>query len=58
LTQGGPFNSTYVVVQYIYKQAFTLNHGGYGATVALFLFVMIAVLSVLQLQVLRMRTAA
>jgi multiple sugar transport system permease protein len=56
LTQGGPFNSTYVVVQYIYKQAFTLNHGGYGATVALFLFVMIAALSVLQLQVLRTRT--
>jgi multiple sugar transport system permease protein len=58
LTQGGPFNSTYVVVQYIYKQAFTLNHGGYGATVALFLFVMIAVLSVLQLQVLRTRSVA
>jgi multiple sugar transport system permease protein len=56
LTQGGPFNSTYVVVQYIYKQAFTLNHGGYGATVALFLFVMIAALSALQLQVLRTRT--
>lgn len=58
LTQGGPFNSTYVVVQYIYKQAFTLNHGGYGATVGLFLFVMIAVLSVIQLQVLRTRGAA
>jgi multiple sugar transport system permease protein len=56
LTQGGPFNSTYVVVQYIYKQAFTLNHGGYGATVALFLFVIIATLSVVQLQVLRTRT--
>lgn len=58
LTQGGPFNSTYVVVQYIYKQAFTQNHGGYGATVALFLFAMIAVLSVLQFQVLRTRSTA
>jgi multiple sugar transport system permease protein len=58
LTQGGPFNSTYVAVQYVYKQAFTLNHGGYGATVALFLFVLIAVLSVLQLMVLRTRGAA
>ncbi len=57
LTQGGPFNSTYVVVQYIYKQAFTLNKGGYGATVALFLFAMIAVLSVIQLQILRTREA-
>ena len=58
LTQGGPFNSTYVVVQYIYKQAFTLNHGGYGATVGLFLFVMIAALSVIQLLVLRTRGSA
>jgi multiple sugar transport system permease protein len=58
LTGGGPFNSTYVVVQYIYRQAFTLNHGGYGATVALFLLVIIAVLSVLQYQVLRTRATA
>jgi multiple sugar transport system permease protein len=58
LTGGGPFNSTYVVVQYIYKQAFTQNHGGYGATIALFLFAMIAILSILQFQVLRTRTPA
>jgi multiple sugar transport system permease protein len=57
LTQGGPFNSTYVVVQYIYRQAFVLNHGGYAAAVALFLFALIAVLSVLQYQVLRTREA-
>ena len=55
MTQGGPFNSTYVVVQYIYKQAFQGNHGGYGATVAVVLFLAIAVLSVLQFQVLRVR---
>ena len=55
LTRGGPFNSTYVVVQYIYREAFTMNHGGYGATVAVFLFVIIAVLSILQYQVLRTR---
>jgi multiple sugar transport system permease protein len=41
--------------QYIYKQAFVLDHGGHAATVALFLFVLIAVLSVLQYQVLRTR---
>jgi multiple sugar transport system permease protein len=57
LTQGGPFNSTYVAVQYIYKQAFTLNHGGYGATVALVLFVIIAAVSTAQLLALRTRTA-
>lgn len=57
MTQGGPFNSTYVVVQYIYKQAFQSNHGGYGATVAVALFVAIAALSTLQFQVMRARTA-
>lgn len=55
LTQGGPANATYVMVQYIYKQAFQLNKGGYAATVALALFVLIVVLSVLQYQVLRSR---
>lgn len=53
MTQGGPFNSTYVVVQYIYKQAFQSNHGGYGATVAVALFAAIAALSVLQFRALR-----
>ena len=55
MTQGGPFNSTGVVVQYIYKQAFQGNHGGYGATVAVVLFLAIAVVSVLQFQLLRVR---
>jgi multiple sugar transport system permease protein len=58
LTQGGPFNSTYVMLLYIYKQAFVLNHGGYGATASLFLFAIIALLSVVQYQVLRTREAA
>ncbi|MDX7951173.1 sugar ABC transporter permease [Lichenihabitans sp. Uapishka_5] len=57
MTQGGPFNSTYVVVQYIYKQAFQGNRGGYGATVAVALFVAIAALSTLQFQALRARSA-
>lgn len=57
LTQGGPFNSTYVLVQYIYRQAFVLNHGGYGAAVAVVMFVIICVISVLQYQVLRVRDA-
>jgi multiple sugar transport system permease protein len=57
MTQGGPFNSTYVVVQYIYRQAFQSNHGGYGATVAVALFATIAALSVLQFQALRARPA-
>lgn len=55
LTHGGPFNSTYVLVQYIYHQAFVLNHGGYGAAVAVVLFVLIVAFSVLQYQLLRLR---
>ena len=57
LTGGGPFNSTYVAVQYVYKQAFTLNHGGYAAALSLVLFVLIAILSALQLMVIRTRGA-
>ena len=54
-TDGGPFNSTYVMVQYIYKEAFELNRGGYASTAALFLFMVIAALSVVQFQVLKVR---
>jgi len=55
--QGGRTNTTMVLVQYIYEQAFVHNRGGYGATVALLLFLLIAVLSVLQYQALRVRGA-
>jgi multiple sugar transport system permease protein len=55
LTGGGPFNKTYVVLLNVYRQSFQLNHGGYGASMAMFLFVTIVVLSVLQFQVLRVR---
>lgn len=56
-TQGGPYNSTYVLVQYIYKQGFQINRGGYAATVSVALFAVIVVASVLQYQVLRVRGA-
>ncbi len=39
----------------IYRSAFQKNHGGYGATVAVVLFVMIVIFSVLQFQLLRAR---
>jgi multiple sugar transport system permease protein len=55
LTIGGNVNNTMVLVQYIYKQAFQLNKGGYGATVAFSLFAIIVVVSVLQYQALRAR---
>jgi multiple sugar transport system permease protein len=52
---GGRTNATMVLVQYVYEQAFVHNKGGYGATVALALFAIIVVFSVLQFQGLRAR---
>ena len=52
---GGRTNQTMVLVQYIYEQAFVRNKGGYGATVAVALFVIVIIASVLQFQALRAR---
>ena len=53
LTGGGPFNSTLVVLQLVYKQGFQLNRGGYASAIAMVLFVIIIIASVLQYQVLK-----
>ena len=52
---GGRTNQTMVLVQYIYEQAFVHNKGGYGATVAVALFLIIVAFSILQFQALRAR---
>ena len=52
---GGRTNPTMVLVQYIFEQAFVHNKGGYGATVAVALFFIVIIFSVLQFQVLRAR---
>lgn len=52
---GARSDSTLALVQLIYRSAFQKNQGGYGATVALVLFVIIVVVSVLQYQLLRAR---
>jgi multiple sugar transport system permease protein len=54
-SQGGRTDSTIVMVQLIYRSAFQKNQGGYGATVALVLFLLIVILSVMQYQLLRAR---
>ncbi|MDL4861530.1 sugar ABC transporter permease [Halomonas elongata] len=54
LSGGGPFNSSYVLLMMVYREAFQLNNGGYASAVALVLFVVIMVVSVLQFQLLRM----
>lgn len=53
LSGGGPFNSSYVLLMMVYREAFQLNNGGYASAVALVLFVIIMVVSVLQFQLLR-----
>ncbi len=55
LTGGGPYNKSQVLLTLVYRQSFQLNHGGYGAAMAMFLFVMIVAFSVLQFQILRVR---
>ena len=55
--QGGATQKTMVLVQYIYEQAFQKNSGGYAATVAVALFVIVVAFSIFQYQVLRIRGA-
>ncbi|MEO8240893.1 MAG: sugar ABC transporter permease [bacterium] len=52
---GGRTQATMVMVQYIYEQAFQKNAGGYSATLAVALFVVVVVFSALQYQILRIR---
>jgi multiple sugar transport system permease protein len=53
--QGGRTQATMVLVQFIYEQAFQKNSGGYAATIAVALFVIVVGFSLLQFQMLRTR---
>lgn len=48
LTQGGPGNSTTVLVYYLYQQAFQFQKFGYGSALAVVLFVIVLVLTLVQ----------
>jgi multiple sugar transport system permease protein len=48
LTRGGPLNSTEVIGWYMYNNAFTFLKMGYGSTISVIIFLIIAVLTVLQ----------
>ncbi len=50
LTNGGPQNSTLVAIKHIWQQAFEFNHVGYGATLSLFLFPILFIITWLQLR--------
>ena len=53
LTQGGPGISTTVLVYYLYQQAFEFHRFGYGSTLAIVLFLIVLVLTVVQWQLRR-----
>jgi multiple sugar transport system permease protein len=55
LTLGGPSNSTMVVLFYMYREAFQQNRGGYAATVAIALVVIIVTVSLVQSRLLRVK---
>ncbi len=54
MSGGGPFNSSYVLLLQVYREAFQLDRGGYASAIAVVFFVLIVVVSVLQFQVLRL----
>jgi multiple sugar transport system permease protein len=51
---GGRANDTLVMVQYIFNRAFVNDQGGRAAAIAVTLFVIVIVISVLQFQLLRL----
>lgn len=55
LSGGGPFNSSFVLLLKVYREAFQLNNGGYASAVATVLFLLIMIVSILQFQLLRIR---
>ncbi|WP_426593806.1 carbohydrate ABC transporter permease [Cellulomonas sp. McL0617] len=56
-TKGGPVNASRVIYYYIYQQAFTYFHMGYAATMAIFLVLLLGLLTFVQLRLLRASTS-
>lgn len=54
LTEGGPSNSTNVLVYFFYQQAFENHDFGYGSAIAVVMFVVILVLTLIQWRMRRM----
>ncbi|MBE3143627.1 MAG: sugar ABC transporter permease [Planctomycetes bacterium] len=53
MTQGGPLDSTRTIVYVIYERAFVDYMGGYSATLAMILFIVIMIVSLFQLRMYR-----
>jgi multiple sugar transport system permease protein len=52
-TQGGPVNSTRVIVWYIYENAFQFFRMGYATALSVVLFVLLIVVTIVQMSLLR-----
>jgi len=48
MTDGGPEGSTMVLVYYIYHQAFKMFNTGYASAIAVVLFVIVLILTIIQ----------
>lgn len=55
LTSGGPLGSTKVLVFYLYEHAFKFFEMGYASAVAYFLFILLIVLTLLQIKYMKSR---
>ncbi len=55
MTNGGPNNATEVLSTYIYHQAFQYNHMGYASAVSMIFMVIIALITLAQFGLLRLR---
>jgi fructooligosaccharide transport system permease protein len=53
ITEGGPQNSTLVIVYYIFREAFRFNRLGYGSAIAILFTIFLITLALAQLRVLR-----
>jgi multiple sugar transport system permease protein len=53
MTGGGPLDKTLSVSMYMYLQGFTFFHQGYASAIAYVLFVIVAIVAVLQFRFLR-----
>lgn len=50
MTQGGPVNSTNMLVLYLYQNAFQYFEAGYASTISVILFLMMIALTIIQLR--------
>jgi ABC-type sugar transport system permease subunit len=53
MTGGGPLDKTLSVTMYMYQQGFTFFHQGYASAIAYVLFVIVALIAVIQFRFLR-----